>query len=280
MNQFFTLEEDPFLVGETNLSAFLNRPQRITGGFIFFCEQGTAVISTGVIRYDIVRSAKITLLPNTILTVHEISKDFKGQFIAFSDALFGEVNFRLQGPFFQFMKENPVYVLPDDKMELMMGAFRFISFVYHDKENQFRHSIIKSQLQCIFWETYDKTQRHFLRNKSKQKKQTTRNQELFQQFIALIRTHCTQEREVAFYADKLRITPRYLSSIARQITSSASAKEVIDRHIILEIKVLLQSTNLPIQEIAHRMNFPDQSYMGRYFKRHTGESPTEYRNKK
>ncbi|MCD8265128.1 MAG: hypothetical protein LUD02_14055 [Tannerellaceae bacterium] len=82
--------------------------------------------------------------------------------------------------------------------------------------------------------------------KANKKKQTTRNKEIFQQFIALLRVNCTKEREVAFYADKLCITPCYLSSVARQITSKASAKDVIDRHIILEIKVLLQSTNLPI----------------------------------
>ncbi|MCC8152888.1 MAG: helix-turn-helix domain-containing protein, partial [Tannerellaceae bacterium] len=51
-----------------------------------------------------------------------------------------------------------------------------------------------------------------------------------------------------------------------------------NRHLILEIKVLLESTQLSVQEIAHRLNFPDQSYLGCYFKRYTGKSPSEYRN--
>ncbi|MCD7915958.1 MAG: helix-turn-helix domain-containing protein [Tannerellaceae bacterium] len=70
--------------------------------------------------------------------------------------------------------------------------------------------------------------------------------------------------------------PRYLSAITRQATTNKSAKDIIDSHLILEIKVLLTSTNLPIQEIAHRLHFPDQSYLGRYFKRYTQESLTEY----
>ncbi|MCD8179304.1 MAG: helix-turn-helix domain-containing protein [Tannerellaceae bacterium] len=82
---------------------------------------------------------------------------------------------------------------------------------------------------------------------------------------------------MAFYADRLCITPRYLSFISRQVTRTKSAKDLINNHIILEIKVLLESTQLPVQEIAHRLNFPDQSYLGRYFKRYTGQSPSQYR---
>ncbi|WP_418166013.1 helix-turn-helix domain-containing protein, partial [Alistipes putredinis] len=47
--------------------------------------------------------------------------------------------------------------------------------------------------------------------------------------------------------------------------------------VIMEIKVLLQNTTLPIQEIAYKMHFPDQSYLGRYFKKHTGISPSVFR---
>ena len=82
---------------------------------------------------------------------------------------------------------------------------------------------------------------------------------------------------MSFYADKLCISTRYLSTIVRSVAHS-SAKEFIDRAVILEIKMMLQSTDLSVQEIAYRLRFPDQSYLGRFFKKHTGESPTEYRN--
>lgn len=60
---------------------------------------------------------------------------------------------------------------------------------------------------------------------------------------------------------------------------NAYAKSIIDRHVILEIKALLQSTSLSIQEISNRLSFPDQSFFGRYFKKHTGKSPLQYRNR-
>ena len=97
--------------------------------------------------------------------------------------------------------------------------------------------------------------------------------------MALVHEHCAREREVTFYADRLCISTRYLSTIVRNI-SHGSAKEFIDQAVVLEIKVMLQSTDLSVQEIAYRLRFPDQSYLGRFFKKHTGESPTEYRNSK
>ena len=90
--------------------------------------------------------------------------------------------------------------------------------------------------------------------------------------------HCASQREVSFYADKLCISTKYLTGICKAVTGD-SAKKIIDDFAILEIKVLLQSTELTVQEIADRLGFPDQSYLGRYFKRHEGMSPKEYQSK-
>ena len=105
----------------------------------------------------------------------------------------------------------------------------------------------------------------------------SRQEELFKRFIQLVHKHCTTQREVSFYANKLFITPRYLSTVIQNVTNT-TAKSIIDKHVILEIKVLLKSTNLSVQEISNQLCFPDQSFFGRYFKKHTGLSPLQYRN--
>ena len=76
----------------------------------------------------------------------------------------------------------------------------------------------------------------------------------------------------------LCISTQYLTDICTAITGK-SAKKLIDEFVLLEIKVLLQNTEFPIQEISNRLNFPDQSYLGRYFKRQMGISPSAYREK-
>lgn len=151
------------------------------------------------------------------------------------------------------------------------------SYTYRDRDNIFRNTIIRNRLQNVLLEAFDKTRR-FAPDVHPQSG-TTRQTDLFQRFVALVHEHCTEQREVVFYADRLCISTRYLSTIIRSVAHS-TAKEFIDRSVVLEIKMLLESTELSVQEIAYRLHFPDQSYLGRFFKKHTGVSPTEFRNAK
>ena len=125
------------------------------------------------------------------------------------------------------------------------------------------------------FDIYDKCYRYFGKHKIEG---GTRQDEIFKSFVSLVHEHCASQREVSFYADKLCISTKYLTGICKAVTGD-SAKKIIDDFAILEIKVLLQSTELTVQEIADRLHFPDQSYLGRYFKRHEGMSPKEYQNK-
>ena len=100
---------------------------------------------------------------------------------------------------------------------------------------------------------------------------------LFKEFLRVVLRYCATEREVTFYAKALNITPRYLSNIVLTV-GGESTKSIIDRHAITEIKHQLKNSRLNIQEISNRMHFADQSFFGRYFKKHAGLSPSRYRN--
>jgi AraC-like DNA-binding protein len=99
---------------------------------------------------------------------------------------------------------------------------------------------------------------------------------LFRRFLSLLATDITSSREVQYYADKLHITPKYLTIITRQI-SGMSATDWITRSVILNAKALLGSTQLTVQKISARLNFPNPSFFGQYFLRHTGMTPKEFR---
>lgn len=91
----------------------------------------------------------------------------------------------------------------------------------------------------------------------------------------LVQLHHTHERSIAFYADKLFISPKYLSHIIKEATGR-SAAAWIDEFVILEAKNMLRFSNKNIQQVAYALNFNTQSSFGKYFKHITGMSPTEY----
>ncbi|MDL2265439.1 helix-turn-helix domain-containing protein [Parabacteroides sp. OttesenSCG-928-G07] len=102
-----------------------------------------------------------------------------------------------------------------------------------------------------------------------------RQNEIFEKFLSIISLHCSAKHSVRFYADKLFISPQYLSKISKDV-SGRSANAWIDEFILLEARTLLMRTNLTIQEISLKIGFSDQSSFGKFFKKYVGLSPTLY----
>ena len=104
----------------------------------------------------------------------------------------------------------------------------------------------------------------------------SRKQTIFDRFISLVNQHATREHQIRYYADKMCLTERYLSTIIRQM-SGTTAKEWIDRAIIARIKVELKHSNKSVAQISDETYFPNPSFFSKYFKRLTGLTPLEYR---
>ena len=105
----------------------------------------------------------------------------------------------------------------------------------------------------------------------------TRKENLVKNFTQLVQKQFRLLRNVNTYAEQLTITPKYLTETVKEITGK-TAGEIIDDFVLLEAKLLLDNPALSIAEIADELNFSDQSFFGKYFKRQTGLSPKQYRH--
>lgn len=272
----FAILREPFIAGtDENLSPVMHHLWKLEGGAIYFCRKGWAHATIDLKDYEIVKNTQVVLLPGTIICINGCSSDFTASFFEFPKEMFMEACMRFEPIFFRFIKEQPCYVLPQENTGAINGLIRATTAIYNDRENRFRNQIAKNHLQSFMLDIYDKCYRYFGKHKIEG---GTRQDEIFKSFVSLVHEHCASQREVSFYADKLCISTKYLTGICKAVTGD-SAKKIIDDFAILEIKVLLQSTELTVQEIADRLGFPDQSYLGRYFKRHEGMSPKEYQSK-
>lgn len=268
-------QNEPFVVGTEKVwNNFPGPVTKLEDASIIFCTHGKAHIEIDLQAYEITANTQLVLLPGSILNCTYAGSDFTVSYIDFSRTLFEEITSRLEPSFFHFLKEHPCIIVPEERVKPMIGLTLTMQDLYNDKDNCFRLQIFKNFVQNFLLDFYDKTQHLFLQKKSEN---ISRQEEIFKRFIQLIHRYCTTQREVSFYASELFITPRYLSTIVQNV-SGITAKNIIDRHVILEIKALLQSTNLSIQEISNQLCFPDQSFFGRYFKKHTGISPVKYRS--
>ena len=242
---------------------------------IIFCRKGTALIEIDLIPYEIVANTQLIIIAGSI--VHNISNsdDFRISYIIFKYEVYDEATAQLEPSFTFFLKEYPCVQLGEKRINKMNYLVEAMEDFYNEKTNCFRVKIFKNNIQSFLLDVYDKTRTLFKIDKSEE---VGRKEELFIRFIHLIHNFCPKEREVGFYADKLHITSRYLSSITQNVADK-SAKYIIDKHAIQRIKIMLKYSNMSIQDISYELNFPDQSFFARYFKKHTGMTPLEYRAK-
>lgn len=274
MIKFADFQKD-FWFGITNLQIFYNCPYQIKGCVVLLCTNGQAALAVGIQEFTFKKNGEMIILPESTLVLTKASEDFKCSIFIFSKELYYELSIQLGVNFAQYLHTTPFYIHKENTLKLKyFKTWMDAAQLLHKRRNiYFKLEMYRNFIQSYLIYLYNAIQ-YLLEEINKK---MTRKEVFFHQFTSLLNVHCKEHRDVSFYANKLHITERYLWIITNHITENESPKIIIDKRLILEIKLLLRSTNLSIQEIAHELNFSNQSYLGRYFKHHAGISPSEYR---
>ncbi len=251
----------------------LDYPVRFGCGVVLCCLRGTADISANLRTLHIERATQLVVMPNSVSMLLAISPDFDALCFVFSGQLFGKVTRRFDLPFFRALDEHPLSRLDAAAFESLRHWFDSMRRIYEDGGHRYRSAIAGNSLQNLFMEHYDRIRRGTVERRVASPDRPT---ELCRQFFRLVGEHCRTEHRVEWYADRLCVTSRYLSTVTRE-AARLSPKEVIDRMLTLEIRIMLETGERTVQQIADATGFRDQSYLSRYFRRHTGQSIREYR---
>ena len=143
-------------------------------------------------------------------------------------------------------------------------------------DDYFKVDITKRLLAAYLYKLGSILYRHRPELQAEAAKPLKREEILFKEFIRLVSEYHRKERRVDFYADQLFLSSKHFSTVIKKV-SGKTAGEWIDEYVILEAKTLLKYSAMSIQEVAYYMNFPNPSFFGKYFKHHTGMSPSEYK---
>lgn len=115
-------------------------------------------------------------------------------------------------------------------------------------------------------------------SQSTERQQHTRQEEVFNRFLELVNKYAARERSITFYADRLFLTPRYLSTLVRQ-ASGRTVMDWVNEAVMQEAKLMLRHTDKLVYQIADELNFPNASFFSKYFRRMAGMTPNDYRRK-
>lgn len=275
------LPEGKLVVGEDlALSSFkhfingleTNEPRKLERAAIVLCTSGSCRVKINLEEYEIKSPQLVTLMPGQIFELLSDVNDLDGYVISLSKRFIDMIN--LPGWQHQYMKmyNNPITNIDADMLNSLRIFYAILYRAALNDKNPFRLQIIENLISVFYYggvsslntdtESNLKYKNHIVAN-----------------FLELVQQHYREERLIQYYAGRLCITPKYLSKLVKDHTGRAAA-DWIEQHVILEARAMLQSTDLSIQQIATTLNFPNQSFFGKYFKRATGVSPKQYRTAK
>lgn len=281
VNEYIILPEVPGQIKylETDLGWMASYPLRLDVGVYLAVVSGTATLNTGTDTYILKPQTELTLTAGCLVQCTDRSCDFGVRLFSFTQELLAKVALPIDHIYFDYNELHPLYLhTPDDRSqrtwrELLLwmdmarmlfgtpGRLRFMTL----QEETFLQG---------FWMWCFGT----IQERIDVKNDFTNTQLIAHEFIRLVKSEAVKHHNAEYYADKLNITQRYLNKIVFRHSMGRTPKQLIDAQLIAEIKGQLMDSSLSVTQIAARLCFPDQSYLSRFFRRHTGMSPSQYRD--
>ena len=267
------LDDDLLLTERINEAPMPTEPRRMNFILIGLCIKGEVMYQLDT-QKQVIKPGDILIVSDRhVVDSYRHSNDMEGLCIMMSVHFFREIiqNVSDVSSLFLFSRQHPVMSLEQKEIETFKEYFQVIKQKICDQRNHFRKDLIKTLLLAMFYDLSNIIYR--VQNNGKPQ---TRADAIFTHFIKLVEKNYRQERRVGWYAAQLNITPKHLSETVKN-ASRRTPHEWIDDYVTLELRVLLKNSTKTIKEIAQELNFPNQSFLGKFFKEHVGVSPSKYR---
>ncbi len=256
-------------------------PHRKTFHDFFYLTHGTLVRSKGVDKYT-VSAGEFFVMPAYQVTTNDFSSpDIRGFFCVFDNDVFSHTtplaDLSAQFPFLR-AEARPLVIIPPAEQPLMVSLLEKIEREYQSTISD-RYDLMAACLLVLFRQLNRHTTEQIESERigeSVTDRSVSAAERLTQRFKAEIAQHVRQVQRVSHYADRLAVSPNHLNKAVRQ-TTGRTATAWIDEMLILEAKVLLAQTSLPIADVAAGVGLSNASYFGRFFRDKTGRTPSEYR---
>lgn len=268
-----------FATTKSSLQQFVQHTYQMQHTSIFYCISGEALFTIDGHKYRFTQGEIIICPSGSNILLLDITSDFSARLLGLSKHIWLAARSSITPEALHSIESNTFQGGNSElEKEFLNNIFRQIDIMDIEAGNNennteyCRENVILAvnslllYIQQINKQNATQTKEHVSDNKDK----------LFYEFRILLTKKFRENRSVQFYADTLKVSTRHLNAICQRI-SGQNAKEIIDHYTIIELQVALMYTHKSFQELVNDFKFPDQSYLNRYFKRHTGYSLSEFR---
>lgn len=164
--------------------------------------------------------------------------------------------------------------LGESSMNQMVNGYKMLCTIVNDFELRYKDEALEGcfQMMISYWMSEIVRQ-----NEREPEIKISRNEQIFNTFLGLVRKNYMRNREVSFYADQLCITPKYLGVVVAQVSKRRPLDWIRD-YVILDAKAMLLTREYSIQQISQMLNFPNPSFFSKYFREAVGCSPSHFLN--
>lgn len=274
------LEISEDIVAKENISAdvlsgYVGCPCIIKGTIFVICTKGSVEATLNHGRYMVRENDYITLLNNSLMEIHSLSPDLCLSYAGFSLEIMHEVEFFKKAFDYLFaIFENPVKQISGHLALYMVRSITLWKMIQEVPEIYSNKEVLRSMLETcvntsISMYHQDSTEERW--SKLPKKIRVSR------EFLKLVTQHYKTERGISFYADRLGTSKENLCRNIKSCTHMTPL-DVIDSLVIMDAKTQLRSTEATIKEIGHSLGFDNLANFCRFFRKHTGMSPLNYRD--
>lgn len=277
MDDGYFLNDELALFTKFNEFPRLSLPRVMDCVFIGLCVEGSASYMLDGERHVIEKNDVVVFSQGKVLEDYSFSSDckmlvFMGSLSFFHDLVKGIQELT---SLFLFLHNNSIAHLTPERATMYRDYFNVIVNRLTMPDHRFRREVVSSLMRALVYDMGDviwnnetmSVERHRIRASV-----------ILSDFLHLVEANYRVQRKVSWYAEQMNISPKYLSEVVGN-NSDYTPNEWIDKYVVLQLRLLLRSSKKNIKEIAEELNFPNQSFLGKYFKEHVGISPSEYRNK-
>ena len=219
---------------------------------------------------DAVAPCMSILLPNQILEFTESSDDLEGMVVMMSARFTERLSIKVDFDLMQTFQSQRVIPLNEEALATMLQFCEMVKRLSQFPDHPFLMETAVNLTRAFFFGA------GYFFHQRPETVTHSRGEQLVDGFLKLVQMHCRQERQLDFYAQELCISAKYLAATVKAVTGK-TAGDWIEDYVMLEAKAMLTNTDMTISQISDHLHFPDTSTFGKYFRRHTGLSPKEFK---